>query len=630
MYYGSNGPGGFSSTSGWPDPFNDAASRMMPSSLPAMLRHSEAFGLQQPTFRAALERLAAYFLTDLELSGDKISDIEIREYKDELVEDAGIMGFLLNAAIGMLVYGNVWCSVLEPFKRMLRCPRRGCGAVYGFDQFAADENKHVFNFAWKDAFTGRCPACSYVGDFGKPIDKADRSTPVIFRIWNPYDIRPNYVEWEGRSSEYVWAIPSEFRTSIKSGKIYDLAATPWEVLQAVINNEDFKFSKDFVFHWTDSVLPGVRSRGIGISRAIVNYRTMYYIQTLMRFSEALAMAHITPFRMVSPKAGIGGDAGDVLKNLSQSNMQSQFMGMLARHKKDPHTWHYSPVPLEYQALGADARQLTPKELLDFGNDTLLNGAGMPVDLYKGNLQVQAAPVGLRLFERFNQQMVQGYNRLTAFAVNRVVAYKRWEPIKAKLASVTVVDSIEKSQLVVQMAMSGALSQGKALKVVGADYADETRRKADEQLTAAIIQQEFQDKTDALGLGTQVAQQTNPLLPVLQGQQGQQQGGGQQGQQPQSGQAQGQPGQAQGQQPQGQPATPSPTDKLDPQQYMSMADAWAQWLDSLPEGNRIGPMTTLKKTNSAFHAAVKAALEKLRSSDRSQGQQMMRQQRGAQQ
>ncbi len=48
----------------------------------------------------------------------------------------------------------------------------------------------------------------------------------------------------------------------------------------------------------------------------------------------------------------------------------------------------TPVPLEYKALGGEANQLAPKDLLELALDTLLNSVGVPVELYRGGLTMQ--------------------------------------------------------------------------------------------------------------------------------------------------------------------------------------------------------------------------------------------------
>ncbi len=78
-------------------------------------------------------------------------------------------------------------------------------------------------------------------------------------------------------------------------------------------------------------------------------------------------------------------------------------------RRDPARWNVLPFPLQYQALGGDAQQLAPRDLLEQGMETLLNASGAAVELYRGSLQLQTAPVALRLFEADHGGLVRDYN-----------------------------------------------------------------------------------------------------------------------------------------------------------------------------------------------------------------------------
>jgi hypothetical protein len=88
--------------------------------------------------------------------------------------------------------------------------------------------------------------------------------------------------------------------------------------------------------------------------------------------------------------------------------------------------------VQYQALGGDATQLAPRDLLDQGLEVLLNNVGVPVELYKGSLQIQSAPAALRLFESSWSHLVHNLNGYISFVMRRLGQLLNWEKAEARL------------------------------------------------------------------------------------------------------------------------------------------------------------------------------------------------------
>lgn len=57
--------------------------------------------------------------------------------------------------------------------------------------------------------------------------------------------------------------------------------------------------------------------------------------------------------------------------------------------------------MEYQALGGDASKLAPKDLLEQGLTTLYDSAGVPMELFRGTMNLQGSFSAIRLFEAFH-------------------------------------------------------------------------------------------------------------------------------------------------------------------------------------------------------------------------------------
>jgi hypothetical protein len=469
-----------------------------------------------------------------------------------------------------------------------------------------------------------------------PIDVPDDAKPLILKSWNAHDIQIQYNESTGETIAYRWIIPAEFRSDIKLGRNDGLiATTPWEHVQAVLNDENVEYSPELMFHWREPSLGGLRFRGVGVPRSIINYRKLYYNRVLERMNEVLALGHIVPLRVISPMNSAGRDSdGDILKTMNMGEIRSRIMRMIANHRADPSSIEASPIPLQMTSLGADARQLIPAELMVESQKQILNAIGAPLDFYAMTMGMQSAPVGLRLFERVWSPFVYGLNRCLEFIGRRAQFLLKWEKATYKLLSVRVIDSIENNQLRVQMAQAGLLSRSAALRTVDADFKTETKNKLEDIRTEQILGAEYQRENDAFSFSQQLAE-AGPAAAALGGQPP----GAAAGQAPPQG-GQAAQGAAQGGQVSGQgqtgPGVPAGSDplagiipqegqKIDPQEFASRAEAAAQYLVQIPESQRFGELKRIREANSFFHGMVKQKLEKMRSEARSKGQQLYMQQ-----
>ncbi len=632
----------FDAVAPFADPFIDLAAAVMPVSVPAMLRHAEFFGLADETLRAACNRMASYFLTDIQIDGELGND-EKKDQKSYLTNEMGLIPFCHDAGLSFLIYGNQYTSVLMPFIRYVSCPAtlnsgprsgRPCGARYRFAEFNAKENEKIFHCQWQSGISGKCPACGYSGIFHDkdrpPADEPDEGEPLILKYWNPHDIRPIYNGSTGQTEGFIWVIPAEDRTDAKMG--YNnkyLENTPWEWLMAACGDQNIEFDTDFLHHWKEPTLHGVRSRGIGIPKAIINYRRLYYNRVVDRMNEVLAVGHIVPMRVISPANTTGrGDDTDILKVGFMGNVKGQVTRQIANWRADPSSVQFSPIPLQFQALGADARSLIPADITNQGQERLLNGLDVPVEFYRCNMTTQAAPVGLRLVEALWSPYVWGLNSLLRFVGRRAQFLLKWQKATYSFKRVTLVDSVEKNQLTVQMAQAGMSSRSRALEAVDQDFEEEVRQKLLDQRTEQRLQAEFDEENEAFQFGKQLAQGPQPGQPGQGGGDPNAQGGGGGDPSAQGGQPQGGAQQAAGTPPGSDPLAsllPQPGVKMDPAEYLSRAQQTAQYLLSVPESQRFGLLQRIKDSNAMFHQIVRGQMEQYRSKARSQGQAAVMQQ-----
>lgn len=611
----------------FPDPFQDVASLAMPDTLRNALHWSEYIYTMFGTYRMAMERIVSYFLTDIEIEGEDVSDDEKKKYGDFLNDPIDAIQLLKNMLQDKMCYGNSFASVLVPFKRFLMCPKTG-------DLYPLKEvfNKPIFKFEWSNfKFIATCPRTNWRGPW-RVVDKPDdEERKIKVKRWSPHEIELLHDPYTDDVA-YIWRIPEDYKKMVRDGNLFHLERASEQVLKAIQHNQVFRFNPDVIYHMKEPTLAGIRNRGWGLPRILSNFRQIYYVQVLRRFNEAIALDYVIPFRLITPAPRGGASAAgglgtqDPLSTFNGGDFRQQVQGMIRRRRRDPASWQVLPFPVQYQMLGGDATQLAPRDLLDQGMETLLNDAGTPVELYKGSLQLQSAPVALRLFESTWHSLVHDANSFLQWLAVQVSQIMSWEVVEPKLKRVTIADDISKQTAALQLMMGQQLSGHSGLKAIGYDWESEQKQLADEARKQQELQAREQEEMEQAGFAQSIAKGQPPQPGGAQG--GAQGGAPQQGVAPAQGGMPGMPG---------QPGMQPVTDYLQsvgenspqtPQDSLQAAEQLAQELLGLPDSVKNSQLRELKKSSEFLHSLVTAKISQMRQTAKQQGgEQMIQQQFG---
>lgn len=607
----------------FPDPFCDYASTAMPSSIQAGHQWCRFVMNYGGVYRSAIKRVLAHFITEVKVGSEDTGDEEKEKYTEFLRKVLKIKEVLFDGGMHYCTYGNLFASVILPIDRYLKCPE--CGVEHPFDVVANNE-KHQFE--WRDyKFTAKCCAeteghkCTYQGPWHRIDRQSKEETKVKVKIWTPDEINIKYEEHTGHRV-YVWNIPESYKTKIKRGDRLTLKYANWEIIQAVKDGRNIEFEDGYMFHLCEQGLSD--TGGWGISPILANFRQVWYVQTLHRYNEAIAMDYVLPTRVITPDRG-ASDVGDAAMNLNMGRFSSSVMRMLRRRRYHPLEWFHLPVPIKYQMLGAEARELAPFELLDQGISVLLNAIGVPAELYKGTLQAQAQPGMIRIFETMWTHLVTGLNSFLAFIAEKTSELLSWEKVDLELIKPTVIDDIQDQMTKLQLMTGRQISQTTGLSGLGIDFRAEQRQILDEE---KYIQEQTARIKKEMDQTAVTDQMTTPGMP------GQAQPGAAPGAAPAGGDPAAQ-GQAQAQGPNAQMAQgftnslpTQPNEKVSPADVYAKAQAMAQELMSLSDSERTSRLIKLKNQDQVLHGIVKQILTDIRSQARSQGgQQMLQQQYG---
>lgn len=492
-------------SSGFPDPYKDLASFVLPTTINEALDWAEFIALTNGVYAQALNRIASYCVTDIEIVPDKeavgVLDKEKRERYLKLFATKRLNAVKLATqfALNLLIYGNAFVSVHMRFTRYLECPH--CHAQLPYK--AAVENKNC-DFRFTDfEFNLKCPKCGKRANF-IPDDKySDKPEDLFVKFWNPHDMELVYDDYTGDTG-VVWRIPKQYSSIIRSGDPESIERCPLEIIEIIRDNKNMRFDPDVLLFAKEDALSGVRANGWGIPRCIPNFRSAWYWQLIQRYNEVLATDFIMPTRVLSPPAGADQPA-DAVYSSGTEIFKTQMQNMIEEHRRDPAAWLISPQPVQYQTLGGDAATFLPREQLEHGMNTMLSSIGIPQDMYMGTMQIQSAPVALRLFENNWQWLINYLNAFLDFLANRCAFYLNEAPIEMRFKRITYADDMARNQSLLQLMSAGEISKTTGLASLGINKREEVRLQAEEDRDTAEIQKAQEEDT-------QLQQQVEELVP----------------------------------------------------------------------------------------------------------------------
>lgn len=607
----------------FPDPFCDIASLSMPESIQTALRWTEYIMNANGPYRQAIDRVVSYFITDIEIydvDDNETGREEKEKFRSFLEDTISIKNVLHTIGMDYMAYGNSFTSLLVPFRRYLSC--KSCGLEMPLDKVF---NSEQCAFKWQNfQFHATCPKCRRTGEWHHIDRRSGDAENVHVKRWSPHEIDILWDPYTGECS-YVWKIPADYRTLIKDGHLHHLERASWEVIQAVKNEQNLMFDKGVVYHLREEPLAGMRNRGWGISRVLTNFRQAWYLQILQRYNEAIALDYVIPFRVITPAPrGGDGQSSDPVHTINLSSFSSRVTAMLRARRTDPARWNVLPFPVQYQALGGEASQLAPKDLIDQALDTLLKCIGMPVELFNGTLSFQSAPAALRLFEANWSHLPHNLNLFLAYLVSGISRTMSWEPVGARLMRVTHADDLNRQMAKLQLMQGQQISKTTGLKSVGVDYQEEVKQMLEEEKIYADEQKRMQEEMEQAQQMDDLAQSAEMMAGA--GNPGAGATGMPQGGPPQQGGAPAPPA--------GQPMTPgqqpsavdqfiaqrqnSPNVPRTPEELQMQAQLIANQLLSMPDALKDSELLKLKRGDPTMHALVTSMIDDIRQQARSQG------------
>lgn len=594
------------------NPFATTSNRIWPRTAHEVLIWSRYLFERVAKYRSVIIRVVSYFISGINViptkNNEEADNDSVETFKERLENVYDTLELVNNFGLELAAMGNVFVSCERIFSRLLLCPR--CSWQMSLDKLMKNKDYKWENFE----FHGECPQCHKQVTF-KVKDIASQSRDgkkVRFVFRDPEAMRIQFNPLTG-DYKFFYELPSYIKDGIIRGDQVYLETTPMVFIEAAKTGNLIQFPPEMFFHArTNTLAPMDRLyHGIGMPLFLPSFAEIVRMAYISKFTEAVTQDYITPLRIISPeaanlKAGVDDPnrmpmSGAVFRNFMQASLK--------RIHENPTSYIISPVPVQSQRVGGDAKELAPVDLMEYIDQQFLSNCNIPQELAQSTFQVVAPSMGVRQFERSWLFFSKSLHKFTSWVGERICDIENVENMRVDLDVTSFVEDDMNKQVLLSLMQGGVIAKTNVLKRLGVDF----NKDLDQRMQEQKAEQEAAMKMQTQDEGAQMVQSVMPppgSLGVNQAQMNLQaaMGGGGEGA-PAAPAGPGMPAAPMGAPAGGMPGgAPSGGGAMG--QMWEEAMARAQQLYNAPPNVRRSELVNLKATNPQMHSFVKSFLEQM--------------------
>ena len=567
-------------------------------------------------YGAVYNRVVSYFITDLEFD-DKSDKRERDSLRDVLVNMLGLFSKMQQGGQELAIYGNGFARCVEPFDRWLIDDRDGRYQAIALSAYPEDQ----VTYNWSDltytvpdlhAAKGMTRKRRREGNIPKVTLKFRDKPAAAPERFSVIFLDPRYVALDkahhSDSIQYVYTIPPDMESRIKSGVLHEINNTPRGLLEAVAKNKDFRFRSNEVFHFRAPTPTGVSDSGWACPEILLHYDAIYQLQVYRKADFAIAQDFLTPLRVFSPN--FGDKVGDSTMTLLMSRWRQEMARMIAAHRADPTAIHALPFGVKYDQFSGDGKRMVMHEVVTAYTDALFDGMGFPRELFRGSMTNEQLPNAIRMFERHYEWLFQILNGFLQFVAKTVQRALDTDELKVSLKRPVMAYTAEWMQLKMQLAANREIPRADVYPDIGVKDPEAAAMRAimedqNIQRESAEASAKFEkERTQGSMADVAIMAAEQGAAPA--------QGGGEP-----AGAPAGAPAAAGGGQPLDYAVDPGADPLQITQRAQEIATEWLRMHTAQPNSHKKG-MQQCEATNPTLYASAKQEMEKMRSQAGSQG------------
>lgn len=475
---GRGGAGGAGSGAVHPNPMYDYFTTFTPRRLKDLFRAAEFIGINSAHIYGTVRKFGEYPIT--RLIYDTHVEKERLRHEELFDQHLRMKGFLTLVSFDEWLTGNSLVSLYEPIRRDLTCtkckhPEAAAAAAYTFNL-----DRLEFKIDCRKCGALRAPA---------EVKDAPLRDPSKMRLirWDPklVDIDSNPLTGE---SEYYYTIPRADIAKVRAGSRLHITHTPMEFLAAMRDKKVFKFADGAIYHMR---MPGPAGLDMqwGLPPITAAIRLFMFAATLRKANEAIALEHITPFRVMHPQQASG--SGDPLTTINLNRWRQELEQNLRAQRRDPLRVMFSPIPVGVQNVGGDGRAMLTLGELQEAEKSIVLSLGVPLEFLTGGLGQTRGEITLRMIENQLRTHIENLNGLIQWVERRATTFLGWSSVKTSLADFKMIDDVENKQLKMQMWQQGQVSHTTMADAIDVDLSHERKQRKQDSLDDARAESETQ-------------------------------------------------------------------------------------------------------------------------------------------
>lgn len=471
----------FSNSGSTPSPWFTVANQFLPRNLHDVIKWARYITIQSPTATEVIRKLCTYPITDFIVNTD--SD-QIKDRYKAIFESFKLKQTLQDVGFDYYTLGNVFVSIYFPVQRNLICPNIACGTIY-------NAKKAEFLTFKNYSFIGECPKCRHKGNFIRSDIKSHNIADMNLIKWDPENIAVAHNQITGES-EYYYRIPNDIKNKVKRGDRLFVNSVPWGFIDAIKNNQDFKFDANNIFHLRN-LSTGAIVDGCSIPPLISLFNLVFYQATLRKANEAIATEHMNPLRVVFPQPQTANS--DPVVAMSMKNFVDNMQDAIKKQKKDKNYFLIAPSPIGYQSIGGEGKNLLVSAEIDQAEEAILLSLGVSKELLSGTTNWTSSTVGLRLLENTMLGYTTQIVKLTNWVMSKVTTYLNVTNCDITMVPFRLADDDILKQNLVQLLEANKVSNTTVYESMRMDYKEELKRMKEDAISIAVMQVEQQASVD---------------------------------------------------------------------------------------------------------------------------------------
>ena len=449
----------------------------VPTNIKQVMRLCRYYFMQDALLGALVDKMSEYPITRVVITEKDTLSERAREKWEHILEvSLNIRSVLKSINMDKYIFGNSFFYLYLPFVRYCRC--RSCGHVLpigGLDKIRMEPQDMNGHFSLR--VHAACPRCS--GGSGERVfDVEDRKSEArngvrLVRL-NPLRMELEYNPVTG-ARDWYWNPPQTLRLGMMANVRSITDTTEMRVLEAAFREQKIRMNRDRLWVAQADGIPGIWE-GWGIPPLFRVLEDVYYYKVLRRANEALAQEHVTPLRILSP-AGTGDISPQRSVNLS--DWQNRMRRELFRWKRDPNHITLSPMPLNIEQVGGQARVMMVASEMEAAARVIAAGIGCPIEMIWGGLNWSGASVSLRVLENHFINDRENCERLLTFLIPKLAAYMRLPRITTELADFKMADDVQHQANAINLMLQGFLSRKSVITDMNFDNDEEFKNLEEE-------------------------------------------------------------------------------------------------------------------------------------------------------